>query len=94
MQVADLSGLLVDNLAEIIPGLPYDERGLLGLAFPPDFARSHLAYTFTSENADMPPDFTTLGVDDVPRLQSVVREWRVRNADTDHPPSTCPPVGS
>lgn len=84
VQVADLSGLLVDNLAEIIPGLPYDERGLLGLAFPPDFARSHLAYTFTSENADMPPDFTTLGVDDVPDSQSVVREWRVRNADTDH----------
>src|SRR3954470_16658574 len=40
--VADVSGLLVENLAKIIPGLPYDERGLLGLAFDPKFEHNGL----------------------------------------------------
>ena len=40
--VADLSGRLVSDLAQIIPGLPYDERGLLGLAFDPQFKRNGL----------------------------------------------------
>ena len=48
--VADLSGLLVGNLAQLIPGLPYDERGLLGVAFDPRFPSSHsmVAFSFTS----------------------------------------------
>ena len=57
--VADLSGLLVSDLAAVIPGLPYDERGFLGLAFDPDFRRTGLLYTFTSEDPTAPADFTT-----------------------------------
>src|SRR5690349_10496276 len=45
--IADLSGLLVDNLAAVIPGLPYDERGFLGVAFDPGFKHNGLLYTFT-----------------------------------------------
>src|SRR5215213_8471279 len=48
--VADLSDLLVDNLGAVIPGLAYDERGLLGLAFRPNFRHSHKAYTFGNED--------------------------------------------
>ena len=48
--VADLSGLLVENLAKVIPGLAYDERGLLGVAFDPQFKHNGLLYTFTSED--------------------------------------------
>ena len=57
--VADLSGLLVGDLAQIITGLPYDERGLLGVAFDPDFRHDGPLYTFTSEDPTAPADFTT-----------------------------------
>ena len=57
--VADLSGLLVDDLAQVIPGLAYDERGFLGVAFDPRFKHNGLLYTFTSENPTPTPDFTT-----------------------------------
>jgi glucose/arabinose dehydrogenase len=83
--VADLSGLLVANLAQVIPGLPYDERGLLGLAFAPDFTRSHLAYTFTTEDATGPADFSTLPAGVPADSQSVVREWKVLGATGRHP---------
>jgi glucose/arabinose dehydrogenase len=83
--VANLSGLLVANLGKVIPGVPYDERGLLGIAFAPDFRRSHLVYTFTTENANAAPDFTTLPAGVAADSQSVVREWRVRGAEGRHP---------
>jgi glucose/arabinose dehydrogenase len=73
-RVADLSDLLVSNLGKVIPGLAYDERGLLGLAFSPRFRSDRLVYTFTSENAATPADFTT-GVHD--GGQAVVTEWRM-----------------
>ncbi len=75
--VADLSGLLVSDFAQVIPGLPYDERGLLGIAFAPDFADSHLVYTFTTENATKTADFSTLRASAVRNSQSVVREWKM-----------------
>jgi glucose/arabinose dehydrogenase len=75
--VADLSGLVVSTLAKVIPGLPYDERGLLGIAFPADFKKSHLAYTFETEDVSAPADFTTLPAGTAANSQSVVREWTV-----------------
>jgi glucose/arabinose dehydrogenase len=78
--VADLSGLVVSNLAQVIPGLPYDERGLLGIAFPADFQHSHLAYTFETEDVNGPADFTTLPAGTPADSQSVVREWTVLGA--------------
>lgn len=57
----------------------FDERGLLGVAFHPEYAANGLLYTYTSEPfTSIAPDFpTTLppGID--PNHQSVVIEWRV-----------------
>ncbi|MBN1805874.1 MAG: PQQ-dependent sugar dehydrogenase [Sedimentisphaerales bacterium] len=62
----------------------FDERGFLGLAFHPDFADPqspgyHKIYTYTSENNELPADFTTVplppGVDF--DHQSVIAEWTI-----------------
>jgi glucose/arabinose dehydrogenase len=82
--VADLSGLLVDDLAQVIPNLAYDERGLLGLAFDPRFERNGLVYTFTSENPTDPPDFTTQPGEEPGGGQAVVTEWKVMDAHAEH----------
>jgi hypothetical protein len=71
--------------------LNYDERGLLGLAFHPNFERNGLFYTFTSEPASIhTPDFSTTSVPRVPsdpvdevEEQSVVTEWRVARPGND-----------
>ncbi len=76
--VADLSGLLVGNLATVI-GIPYDERGLLGVAFDPKFKHNGLLYTFTSEDPTDPPDFTTQPGEAPGGGQAVVTEWMVEN---------------
>ncbi len=71
----DTSALLVP-LGIFGPG-SFDERGLLGVAFHPDYPSNGLLYTFTSEPATEPADFSTQppGVD--PDCQSVIREWSV-----------------
>jgi len=56
----------------------YDERGLLGLAFHPDYANNGRLFTHTSEPVSGPADFGVplpLGVN--PNHQSVVTEWQV-----------------
>jgi glucose/arabinose dehydrogenase len=68
-------------------GLDFDERGLLGLAFHPDYATNGKLYTFTSEPVTGPADFTVadlppLDAEDL-RHQSVVAEWQVSIADPD-----------
>jgi glucose/arabinose dehydrogenase len=56
----------------------YDERGLLGLAFHPDYQTNGLFYTYTSEEsagvADFPWEGGAFGLH-----QSVINEWRVDN---------------
>ena len=66
------------------PFTDYDERGLLGLAFHPDFANNGSAgygkfYTHTSEPTTGTADFTTapLPAGASHNHQSVVREWTV-----------------
>ncbi len=55
----------------------FDERGLLGLAFHPDYHRNGLLYTYTSEPVDGPADFSTMPPGEAPNHQSVVSEWTV-----------------
>ncbi len=55
----------------------FDERGLLGVAFHPDFKSNGLLYTYTSEPANGPADFTTMPPGSVADHQSVIAEWRV-----------------
>ena len=64
----DVKNLLVPLGIPALGG--YDERGLLGLAFHPDFATNRLFYTFSTE----PPngaDFPSVPVDH----DNVIREW-------------------
>jgi glucose/arabinose dehydrogenase len=73
--------LFADLSSRLVPlglfGINYDERGLLGLAFHPDFRRNGLLFTFTSEPAVGAADFTTLPAGVAPNCHSVVTEWRV-----------------
>lgn len=58
----------------------FDERGLLGLAFAPDFQQSGLFYTYTSEPNGGPPSFpSTVPVTSTPDHQNVVAEWQAVN---------------
>jgi glucose/arabinose dehydrogenase len=57
----------------------FDERGLLGLAFHPQFATNRKFYTYTSEPNSGPPTFPTT-VPGVPDHQNVVTEWKAVNA--------------
>jgi plastocyanin len=80
--VLDVSGLLVQDLGQEIPALPgYDERGLLGVAFHPQYKRNGLLYTFTSEPFDpaIPADFPLQGLSpgQRPNHRNVISEWRV-----------------
>ncbi len=53
----------------------FDERGFLGTAFHPDFARNGLLYTYSSELVVAPPSFpTTLPPGVAPNHQNVVAE--------------------
>jgi glucose/arabinose dehydrogenase len=83
--------LFLDVSSRLVPlglfkPLNYDERGLLGLAFHPDFARNGLFYTFTSEPANgHKADFSTTSTarqlfsdpGNEVEEQSVVTQWRM-----------------
>jgi len=75
-----------------LPPLPFDERGLVGIAFHPRFQSNGKFYTFTSEPLDGPADFgglpsispeleqqfADLGLT-FPNHQSVISEWQVNS---------------
>jgi glucose/arabinose dehydrogenase len=73
--------LFLDVRTLLVPvGAPpnfYDERGLLGLAFHPDFQANGLFYTFTSQPASGRADFSTQPQGVAPNCQSVITEWRL-----------------
>lgn len=73
----DLSALLVSPLG--LGPRRFDERGLLGIAFHPQFRYNGLFYTFTSQPARPGPDFSTMPAGVAPNCQSVVTEWRVKH---------------
>jgi glucose/arabinose dehydrogenase len=65
----------------------YDERGLLGFAFHPDFNNSsapgfHKIYTYTSEPVSGTADFTVTDPNAFDN-QSVIAEWKVSDANPD-----------
>lgn len=82
---------LIVPLGAFGPG-SFDERGLLGLAFHPDYRKNGLIYTYTSEPAGGVADFSTMpsGID--ANHQTVIREWHVpnpkRSSSTVDPSST------
>lgn len=74
---ADFTSLLV-GVGQLPNFGGYDERGLLGFAFHPNYQSTGLLYTYTSEPVTGTPDFPSsppTGTD--PDHQSVLREWKV-----------------
>jgi glucose/arabinose dehydrogenase len=61
----------------------YDERGLLGIAFHPNFDRNHLFYTYASQPATGTPTFSTMPPGVAPNCQNVLKEWHVIQIDDD-----------
>lgn len=57
----------------------YDERGLIGITFHPQFATNGRLYVHTSQPASLDADFSTLGVGEIINHQSVISELRVAN---------------
>lgn len=57
----------------------FDERGLLGLAFHPDYRKNGLLYTYSSEPIGPAADFSTMPQGVAANSQSVIREWRVND---------------
>jgi glucose/arabinose dehydrogenase len=57
----------------------FDERGLLGVAFHPDYMVNGLLYTYTSEPVAGEADFSTMPDAEVANHQAVITEWQVPN---------------
>ena len=64
-------------------GINYDERGMFGLAFHPNYRKNGLIYTYTSETpagqATLPPNQCDSRV---PDHENVVREWHVAHPNS------------
>ena len=70
----DVSG----NLVPLGAFGDFDERGLLGFAFHPDYATNGLVYTYQSEPVQGAPTFTTtVPMTTTADHQSVIAEWAV-----------------
>ena len=87
---ADLRALLVP-LGVAGPGT-FDERGLLGVAFHPDYMINGLLYTYTSEPVSGPADFSTMPSGTTANHQSVITEWNV--TDPTNPASVVDPASA
>ncbi len=91
----------LDVTAQLVPlGVSgpnsFDERGLLGVAFHPNYASNGLLYTYTSEPAAGGiADFSTLPVGANPNHHAVITEWKVQSpmaeVDASNPASLVDP---
>ncbi|WBS00403.1 PQQ-dependent sugar dehydrogenase [Pseudoduganella sp. SL102] len=79
------SALFLDVASRLVPLNERDERGLLGLAFHPDYATNGRFYLYTSEPALGTADFSTLPAGTAPAYHNVVSEWRVANPGSASP---------
>jgi len=79
------SALFLDVGSRLVALGNRDERGLLGLAFHPDYASNGRFYLFTSEPAQGAADFSTQPAGVAPVNHSVVSEWRVTNPGSADP---------
>ncbi len=86
----DTSGRLVP-LGAFGPGT-FDERGLLGVAFDPDYAANGLLYTYTSEPVSGAADFSTMPPSTPANHQTVIIEWQV--PDPGDPASVVDPTSA
>jgi glucose/arabinose dehydrogenase len=59
----------------------YDERGLLGIAFHPDYAANGLLYTYESHPVGPEADYSTMPDGETADHQNVITEWTVDNPD-------------
>jgi len=82
-QFLDFSDELVSNFGELFGG--FDERGLLGFAFHPNFAQNNRVYTYISK--DFEPNaanFSTIAAGETPdtdqRHLSVISQWQLSPA--------------
>lgn len=68
-----------DRLVSLGVGGPetFDERGLLGVAFHPNYPDNGLLYTYTSEPVSEAADFSTMPSGETANHQSVILEWMV-----------------
>ena len=73
----DVSGRIVE--LGIFGAGSFDERGLLGVAFHPDYTNNGLLYTYTSEPNRGPADFSTMPKGATANHQTVILEWQVPN---------------
>lgn len=76
--------LFLDVASQLIPlgalgPQSFDERGLLGLAFHPNYATNGLLYTFMTEPISGTADYSTLPVTATANAQSVIAQWTVDN---------------
>lgn len=81
--------LFLDFSAELV-GLTgsLGERGLLGVAFDPDYVTNNQLYTYLSKPANNTPDFTTLANGEVANHQSVISKWLIVNPQSSSPAAT------
>ncbi len=80
VEFLDTSADLVNGgaLGAFGPGT-FDERGLLGVAFHPQYASNGLLYTYQSEPLDGAADFSTIEGGQTANHQTVIAEWQVTN---------------
>ena len=74
--------LFADLSSSVLPlgcfGINYDERGMFGLAFHPDFAHNGLLYTYSSQSPAGLPDIAPNKCNSrLPDHDNVVTEWKV-----------------
>ncbi|OUS32485.1 hypothetical protein A9Q98_01295 [Thalassotalea sp. 42_200_T64] len=75
-----IATVLMDISADLVTiGIPefggFDERGLLGIAFHPDFASNNKFYTYSSQPNGAMADFSTMPINTVADHQGVLTEW-------------------